>query len=283
MRTRAALVALCLAGSALPFGSSACSAPDPGEVDLHAALRTDGGRRPSSDGAASPDTGATVDTGTTVDSGGATPVDSGGTGVDSGGVDSGTPDVGVDAPVDTGPSAPTIASFMPNTATAGSADFNMSILGTNYVPGCAAMFGATALTTSYVSSTAVAAVVPSGVLTQAGNFPVSIRCGTVTASAATTFTVTAAQMQAPNVTSLAPTAVNRGTVVDLTVGGSNFGATSKVVIGTTVIPNSVVTSATQIRTGSIQFNVSGQFAVRVQTTFGNTTLTSAQSVVVTVL
>lgn len=70
--------------------------------------------------------------------------------------------------------APSIMSLSPSTAPAGSASASLTINGRGFVFGATAQFGATALSTTYVSGVQLTATVPGSLLATAGSVPVTV-------------------------------------------------------------------------------------------------------------
>jgi len=91
--------------------------------------------------------------------------------------------VAVNITVATG--TPAIASTTPNSILAGSADTTISITGTNFLPTSVAMIGTTALSTTYVSSTKITAVIPAGNIASLGWLPLTVRTPSASSSSAT--------------------------------------------------------------------------------------------------
>jgi sugar lactone lactonase YvrE len=68
----------------------------------------------------------------------------------------------------------TLTSILPSTTPAGSADTVITVTGTNFVSGALVQFGETILNTTFVNSTQLTAIVPSGKLTSAGTYNVAV-------------------------------------------------------------------------------------------------------------
>jgi len=124
------------------------------------------------------------------------------------------------------PPKPVITKLVPATAIAGGPKFTVSIEGKNFITGAKAKWGATALTTTYKSSTLLTASIPASLIAKSGtaNVTVTTTGGTTTASK---FTVTA---PVPIISELSPSSAIAGNPqFTLTILGYNFiaGAAAK--------------------------------------------------------
>jgi len=140
------------------------------------------------------------------------------------------------AALDVNPPSPTITSLSPTSATVNDATFTLIINGANYLPGALASvvrFGTTALTTTYVSSTQLTAVVPASLLTQGGTYIVSVSvvtAGGVSSSAPFTINMALPIIIGP----LNPEQVTAGSgSFVLWIFGTSFTSTPSVTWGTT--------------------------------------------------
>ncbi len=70
--------------------------------------------------------------------------------------------------------APTLTAVSPNSATVGASDTAITLTGANFVPGSTAEFDKKPLTTAFVNSTELTAVVPSGDLTTVGSDSITV-------------------------------------------------------------------------------------------------------------
>jgi pimeloyl-ACP methyl ester carboxylesterase len=86
------------------------------------------------------------------------------------------------------PPAPTISGLLPSSATAGGVAFTLTINGTTFDSGATALWGSTALKTTYVSANQLTASVPADLITTAGTASVTVTTSGGT-SAAATFTI----------------------------------------------------------------------------------------------
>ena len=164
--------------------------------------------------------------------------------------------------------APTISALSSSAAVAGSAPFTLTVTGTNFINSANAskvMWGATALTTTYVSATQVTAPVTSAQLASAGTPSVTVQNGTSTASAGSTFTVSG-----PTIGSLSATSAASGaSAFTLTVTGTNFvsgvGTVPSVVYWDSTALTTTPGSATQITAAVLSGNLTnGTHNVTVQ-------------------
>jgi hypothetical protein len=95
----------------------------------------------------------------------------------------------------------TITSISPTCVTPGSGDFTLTVIGTNFVSGSVVKFSATSLTTTFVSSTQLTALVPAALVTTAGTASVTVVNPTPGATSnAVTFTIAATPMINPPLT-----------------------------------------------------------------------------------
>src|SRR6266481_7383292 len=123
---------------------------------------------------------------------------------------------------------PTITSISPTSATAGGAQFTLTVNGTNFVSGSTVNWNGTALTTTFVSSIKLTAIVPAANVATAGTASITVvnpppAGGT---SNSVTFTI---NNPVPTTTSISPTCTTAGSAdFTLTVNGTNFVSSSTV-------------------------------------------------------
>src|SRR5436305_8468582 len=135
------------------------------------------------------------------------------------------------------PPPPTITSLSPSSATAGGAGFTLTVNGTNLVSGATVQWGATALTTTYVSGVQVTATVPASLIASAGTANVTVTTAGGTSSPAT-FTI---NPPPPTITSLSPNSATAGGAgFTLTVNGTNLVSGATVQWGATALPRTYV-------------------------------------------
>src|SRR5439155_1696722 len=84
---------------------------------------------------------------------------------------------------------PTIGSLNPTCATAGGAQFTLTVNGTNFVSGSTVNWNGTALTTAFVSSTQLTATVPAALIATAGTASITVVTPCGGTSTGVTFTI----------------------------------------------------------------------------------------------
>ena len=84
---------------------------------------------------------------------------------------------------------PLITTLTPNTVSAGSLGFNVTVIGLNFVPGSLVQWNATSIPTAYISSTQLTGAVPTAFLTSGAAVSVTVVNPGGAASAGVTFTV----------------------------------------------------------------------------------------------
>jgi len=146
---------------------------------------------------------------------------------------------------------PTVTTLSPTNTNAGSAQFTLTVNGSNFVNGAVVNFGAAAEATTFVSSSQLTATILATDVATAGNVGVTVTNpapGGGTSTPAVNFTVNSvAPNPVPTVTSINPTSATAGgAAFTLTVNGTNFvkGASS-VNFGTNT-PTTTFVSATQL-------------------------------------
>ena len=120
---------------------------------------------------------------------------------------------------------PTLTSLSPNTKTAGSGVFTLTVNGTNFINGSAVRWNGSNRTTAYVSATQLTAAIPASDVASVGTANVTVFTGTPGGgtSNALTFSITAPNNPVPTLTSISPSTkpANSGAFT-LTVNGTNF-------------------------------------------------------------
>jgi hypothetical protein len=135
---------------------------------------------------------------------------------------------------------PKITSLSPANIGAGSGQFTLTVNGTTFVAGTVVTFGGTPLTTTFLNSGTVTAIVPANLITNSGPVSVIVTIPTNNASAPATFVVN------PRITSLSPPSVIVGSAqFTLTVSGAGF------VTGSIVSLNGTALSTTVVNGGSL--------------------------------
>src|SRR5882724_10922468 len=96
---------------------------------------------------------------------------------------------------------PTISSINPTCAMAGGPQFTLTVNGTNYDNTSVVRWNGSNLTTTFVSSTRLTAIVPAANIATAGTAQVTVKNSSGSASNSVTFTIVAT----PTISSLNPT------------------------------------------------------------------------------
>ena len=111
-----------------------------------------------------------------------------------------------------------LSNISPTSALAGAADVALTVTGSGFLNGAVVNFGATALSTAFVSSTQLTATIPVALTATPGAVNVTVSNPSAGPTSPATFTV-----QAPSIGSISPTSVLAGAATfTLTVNGSNF-------------------------------------------------------------
>jgi len=140
-------------------------------------------------------------------------------------------------PPPTPPPSVILTALAPNTAVAGSADLIVTATGSGYTTASVLKWNGTALTTNYVSTTSLTATIPASDLATPGSSSVTAADPSSgdAGSAVVQFTVT--DQTAPTIVSLAPSSLTAGSPgFQLTITGTNFAPTAKVLWNGTAIP-----------------------------------------------
>ena len=145
---------------------------------------------------------------------------------------------------------PKLTSISPTSAMAKSASLTLTVNGTYFVPGAIVRWNGADLTTSYVSSIKLTAVVPAAVLTLGGTAAVTVFNPSPGGGASTSLNFNI-NNPLPGVTSLSPDHLTAGgSAFTLTVNGKNFVTTSTVrwngtdLVTTLVSPTQVTAQVT---------------------------------------
>lgn len=173
------------------------------------------------------------------------------------------------------PALPTISGLSPNSATAGGAQFTITVNGANFESDAEVRWNATTLTRLTQSPTQLTATVPASLIAAAGTATITVRNVTQNlTSGGVTFTINPAAPSAPTITSRTPTtAVTNVATGPITITGTNLTGATVTINGTSVTPTSV--TATQIVLPSQTFTSAGVRTIAVTTGGGtvNTTIT----------
>ena len=157
---------------------------------------------------------------------------------------------------------PTISSLSPTSASAGGAQFTLTVNGSNFISGNAVKWNSTSLTTTYISSSQLTATVTSGLIALPTTASITVTGSTGT-SPAKSFSV-----YGPTISSISPAwAAAGGSQFTLAVNGANF------VSGALVSWDATALSTTIINAGQVTATVTaGLFA-----SYGTHTITVQDS------
>lgn len=145
--------------------------------------------------------------------------------------------------------APTISSLSPNTITAGSAAFTLTVNGSGFASGAVVKWNGAALGTVFVNSTQLTATVLASQVATAGTARVTVTSGGVTSNSLN-FTI----VSGPAITSLSPdTTTVGGPAFTLTVNGTGFASGAVIAWNTTAL-TTTFKSASQL-TASVPANL----------------------------
>ena len=139
-----------------------------------------------------------------------------------------------------------LTTLAPKTAVAGSADLIVTATGSGYTTSSVLKWNGTALMTNYVSATSLTATIPASDLATPGTISVTVADSSSGDAGSAVVTFTISDQTAPTIVSLAPSMLIAGdTNFQLTITGTNFAPTAKVLWNGTAIP-STFDSATQL-------------------------------------
>ena len=169
--------------------------------------------------------------------------------------------------------AATISAISPTQAIAGTSTTTLTVTGAHFVDGAVVYFGATALTTTWVSSNTLTATIPAALLTTPGTSNVRVlnpapAGGT---SASLVFTVL---FPIPVLTSVAPASVVAdNTAKTFTLTGNNFNPPVAVVVSGATGTQTLATSASTLTSAQVTlpaslFTAAGSLSVSVQASGG---------------
>lgn len=123
---------------------------------------------------------------------------------------------------------PTIASLVPSTATAGGAQFTLTVTGTNYISTSVVDWAGAPLATSYVSATEITATVPAADIAKAGTCKVTVTNPAPGGGISASFNFTV-DNPAPTLTSIEPSsATHGGAAFTLTATGTGYVSSSSI-------------------------------------------------------
>jgi IPT/TIG domain len=166
---------------------------------------------------------------------------------------------------------PTVNSFMPASAAAGGATFQLTVAGANFQNGAIVLWNSNGtaqnLTTGFSNSGSLSALVPAALIATPGISLISVMNPDKNVSNSSTFNITGS---IPILTQLTPPSAAAGTQgLLVSATGSGFASGSTILWGTTPLPTSF-TSATQLTAtvGTAQLATSGTTSVTVQSPGG---------------
>jgi hypothetical protein len=149
---------------------------------------------------------------------------------------------------------PIVNTTSPNSAPAGAPSFTITVNGANFVSGSTVFWNGAPLATNFVSSTQLAALVPSNLVAFPGSASVTVVNPGGANSNSYTFAITSPGPQAPFVSSLSPNSVAAGgPSLTLTVNGQSF------VSGSTVLWNGSPLSTTEVSANQLLASVPASF------------------------
>lgn len=160
---------------------------------------------------------------------------------------------------------PTTTSLSPLSVTAGAGATELDVTGAGYVQGAKIVFGATDLTTTFVSSTALSATVPASLLQSSGSVPVKVVNPAPGGGSSTTIAFTVTNPSA-SVQSINPSAAFVGSAgFTMAVNGGGFVGGSEVVFNGTTLNTSFVNGGKlEATVPSSLLGAAGDFPVAVQ-------------------
>jgi outer membrane protein assembly factor BamB len=150
--------------------------------------------------------------------------------------------------------SPTIASLAPATLAAGSANFQLTVTGTNFAATATVLWNGSPIPTTYDSATELTAQVSAAKIATPGTIAVTVSNNAAAGgtSGVQNFTVSVAP-PAPSLTSVSPATLAAYSTAGLTITGAGFSPLTLVIFNGQVLPSTYV-SSTQITVGPTQFN-----------------------------
>lgn len=137
--------------------------------------------------------------------------------------------------------AAAVSTLSPSSLPAGGVAFTLTINGANFVSGAVADWGATPLSTTFVSAARITALVPAALIGAAGHVPVSVSNPGGSVSATADFVVSIA---IPTISSLNPfSTVAGGAAFTVTINGANFDSSSVAQWNNAMLPTTFVSGA----------------------------------------
>ena len=152
----------------------------------------------------------------------------------------------------TGVPVPSLTKLSPASAAAGGTGFTLTVTGTNFVSASTVLWNGAALTTTYGSSTSLAASVPAGDIATAGSASVTVTNipPSANVSNALTFTINTSSIA---ISSISPTSlklVRGGAAQGVTVNLTRTNYTGSVTLAASNLPSGVTATYTQPGTGN---------------------------------
>src|SRR5438874_324509 len=148
---------------------------------------------------------------------------------------------------------PTISSLSPTCAAVGGPQFTLTVNGTNFVSGSTVKWNATALTTTFVSSTRLTAIVPASLITAAGTASITVvSCGAT--SNTQTFTIAATPVITSPLTACGTVGVLFTYTIIATNNPTSFSA-SPLPAGLSINTSTGVISGTPTSTGTTNVTI----------------------------
>jgi uncharacterized protein (TIGR03437 family) len=179
----------------------------------------------------------------------------------------GSPSTAATFPINA-PSAPSITSLSPISATAGGTQFTLTVNGSNFVSGATVNWNGSALATTFVSSAQLTATVTASLIAAVGSAGITVQNPTGGPSSAAQFPITA---PTPTITILNPTSATAGGAgFTLTVNGTSFLAGAVVNWNGQALTTTVVSSTQLTAAVSASFIASGGNASITVTNAGGT-------------
>jgi 6-phosphogluconolactonase (cycloisomerase 2 family) len=124
---------------------------------------------------------------------------------------------------------PAIQSITPQQVTAGATGFNLTVVGSNFLPGAAVTFGNTSLSTTWLSSTQLTASVPSSLVSTPRTIQVSMTDPGTSGATSNSLSFTVTGNSVPAIIGLSPASLPAGsTSHTLTINGTGFLSSSTV-------------------------------------------------------
>ncbi len=174
---------------------------------------------------------------------------------------------------------PQLTSISPNSVTAKSSAFTLTLTGSNFISGAKVNVNTAVHTTTFVSETTLTTTITASEITNPGQLPISVTNPGTGSPTSSSLTLTVVAADAPVISSLNPTSVATGSgAVNVIINGSGFVNTDAGYFNGSLRAISFV-SATQvvISLTAADVSVAGQYPITVRHTTG-TASTSAPAI-----